>query len=222
MAFGALILSQFAMAVVVSIGDYDGFQYMRPCAQGCLTHGGGDDIRNALGCGTINGFGQNECYCRADFQSPASTWLSKCATSRCGTSATIDMSSVQSIYSRYCATAMAAVATANGGGTNGGGANLQGTATGGFPKETGFTTSSSSSLRAAVGRESTTSLMLSGMILTAVAAWVFERWAADLQWYLFSDDIEGGIRDLGAHCYHVDISSIRFRCSCDNSSRRCS
>ncbi|KAK0650002.1 hypothetical protein B0T16DRAFT_492504 [Cercophora newfieldiana] len=126
-----IILITHTLATGISIGEYDGFGYMRPCAQGCLSdvgndaYHGFDAVYAAIGCSAP---AQNECWCRADLQDPAYTWLSKCATSRCGTTATVDQASVLSIYQHYCATAMATV--------EGGGARVTGN--NGLPRQTGL------------------------------------------------------------------------------------
>jgi len=151
-----ILFSSRAIATGISIGEYEGFGYMRPCAQGCLTDIGNDPysdndaIRNAIGCA---GPAQNECYCRADLQTPASSWLSRCATSRCGTTASVDQASVLSIYQHYCATAMATV--------EGGNAGL--VTAGGLPRQTGFLSSASPLVR------SESVMILFSAMLAAVA-----------------------------------------------------
>jgi len=99
-----------AQATNVSIEQTLPYQTGRPCAIGCLSRSDGNDVRSWIGCGTTNGFGQNECYCRADLQEEAHRYLTKCVVDRCSSN-TVDINSVVSMYTSYCAEVTGAAPT---------------------------------------------------------------------------------------------------------------
>lgn len=94
----------------VSIQAASDYKYLRPCAQAILYGTLYDsDIQNYLNCGNpiLNG-----CYCRPDFSSEVSVFISTQISQDCSPPPyTDDLTSAESIYSNYCATAMGLAAT---------------------------------------------------------------------------------------------------------------
>jgi hypothetical protein len=110
----------------VSITIAPGYTAQRQCAQCALMYidnlecYGTPGAQDYLNCG---GVPLNQCYCRADFSSEVSVFLSTNIASNCQPGPnTDDISTAESIYSQYCATALEAAptettATANPGST---------------------------------------------------------------------------------------------------------
>lgn len=93
-----------------SVASDSGYLQQRGCVKSCLW---GDiangDLSINLGCTAP---WVNECYCRADQAPVASSFLSKCVSSVCLGSASVDVSLALSVYDQYCATAMGTPAQA--------------------------------------------------------------------------------------------------------------
>ncbi|KAM0330884.1 hypothetical protein ACHAQA_003840 [Verticillium albo-atrum] len=99
----------------VSLGSYTELATARACAAGCLVfngiwvcgvNAGYDDLGVALecGCASVNG-----CYCNTGLASSATSYLSRCISSRCADSVdnwTDEVSGMLGIYDGYCATAL--------------------------------------------------------------------------------------------------------------------
>jgi hypothetical protein len=79
---------------IASISDYGN---QRLCAQACFWNNV-DNLGGALNCPGVPA--QNSCYCRADLQPVATTWLFSCVNSACKNS--VDIASATSIYEAYC------------------------------------------------------------------------------------------------------------------------
>lgn len=90
------------------------FSSQKPCAQSCFVYGSAapcldDYLGNAIGCvsgqecqGARDG-APNSCYCRADLQSVAESYLTSCVSNACAVgNSSIDISSAVSIYEYYC------------------------------------------------------------------------------------------------------------------------
>ena len=89
----------------VSIYSNAAFKAQRLCAFECIlcgygTYGQHDCLAAALDCNTPL---QNSCYCRADLQSAAVSYVASCVSSACTN--TLDVNSAVGIYTQYCATA---------------------------------------------------------------------------------------------------------------------
>jgi len=100
----ALLFITAIHATDVSIEQTSEYKEMRNCAKWCLSNPTGDDVRSAMGCGTVNGYGQNECYCDLGIHFPALAWLPVCAINRCGDIG--DKVNVVGLYISYCETAV--------------------------------------------------------------------------------------------------------------------
>ncbi|KAF3170849.1 hypothetical protein TWF751_006675 [Orbilia oligospora] len=111
--------AQVPTAGVSIVSDSD-YETARPCIQTCLWYNGGlgrggnsgfEDVDKALGCGQSP---INACYCSDRLTASATSYFSTCISDLC-TAITdpADLSSVLSIYGRYCSTAnqVSAVAT---------------------------------------------------------------------------------------------------------------
>src|SRR2546421_13118132 len=86
----------------VSIQAAPDYKHLRPCAQYVLY--GFDDIQNYLECGFPV---LNDCFCRPDFSSEVSAFISTGISQNCvHPPYTVDITSAESIYSNYCATAL--------------------------------------------------------------------------------------------------------------------
>ena len=92
-----------------TIASLNGYTQLRACAQTCFDYGNdgcaGDNVADHIGCAygcfTV---AHDSCYCRADLQSKAESWLSACIKSGCtlGGDTTIDISSAVGLYEGYC------------------------------------------------------------------------------------------------------------------------
>ena len=78
----------------VTISDYPAVTFQRHCGQGCL-----EGIEGFLGCSW------NGCFCGPQYQTAASSYITSCWTSNCGSSTMVDydISTAMSIYNQYCA-----------------------------------------------------------------------------------------------------------------------
>jgi hypothetical protein len=90
----------------VSIYNGAAFTAQRLCALECIlcgygTYGQHDCLAAALDCSSPL---QNSCYCRADLQPAAISYVASCVSSAC--SNTLDVNSAVGIYTQYCATAV--------------------------------------------------------------------------------------------------------------------
>jgi hypothetical protein len=84
----------------VSINNAPDFTLLRQCAA-CWLNGCAGDINDFLGCNHLN-----SCFCRTDLSVQATSFLSSVINAKCIPGpASNDITSAQSIYSRYCATA---------------------------------------------------------------------------------------------------------------------
>lgn len=95
----------------VSITAYPGFSAQRQCAQCALIYlnnlecYGTPGAQNYLNCG---GVPLNECYCRPDFSSEVSVFLSTNIASNCQPGPNSDdISTAESMYHQYCLTVLA-------------------------------------------------------------------------------------------------------------------
>jgi hypothetical protein len=91
-----------------SIASGDGYKNLDPCAQSCVAGRDGPcdsgPIEAAIGCNMdCNDWGRNDCFCRGDKQSIATSFLSSCISVACtlGNPA-IDISSGAGLYTDYC------------------------------------------------------------------------------------------------------------------------
>jgi hypothetical protein len=92
-----------------TIASLDGYTQLRACAQTCFDYGNdgcaGDNVADHIGCAygcfTV---AHDSCYCRADLQSKAESWLSACIKSGCtlGGDTSIDISNAVGLYEGYC------------------------------------------------------------------------------------------------------------------------
>jgi hypothetical protein len=101
--FSSLGLSQ--TSATVSIYSNPTFTAQRLCAIECIlceygTYGQHDCIGTTLSCSSPL---ENECYCRADLQSAAISYVASCVSSAC--SNTNDVATAVGIYTQYCETA---------------------------------------------------------------------------------------------------------------------
>jgi hypothetical protein len=101
--FSSLGLSQ--TSATVSIYNSPTFTAQRLCAIECIlceygTYGQHDCIGTTLSCSSPL---ENECYCRADLQSAAISYVASCVSSAC--SNTNDVATAVGIYTQYCETA---------------------------------------------------------------------------------------------------------------------
>ncbi|KAK3365107.1 hypothetical protein B0T24DRAFT_712646 [Lasiosphaeria ovina] len=107
------ILWPVARASPQTIASTDPFQHLRPCASSCFRREGGPDLSDTLGITlkcceqylTCHGPVDDECYCRADLQPSAVSWLSLCVATRC-TSNAADFTSAVAVYDGYCSAAV--------------------------------------------------------------------------------------------------------------------
>jgi hypothetical protein len=81
---------------------------MLPCAQGCFYQWAGacsyDLVGQVLSCNpNCISWASNDCYCRTDYQSIATSYLSKCVSKSCslGDNAN-DITSATNLYDDYC------------------------------------------------------------------------------------------------------------------------
>lgn len=103
LAISRLLLSYFSFLPkthadgTVSLQVAPAFSSVRPCVQFC--------IGGCQGCPGILGFLQcnnlDSCFCRTDFESSVSTYLTSCINVQCSTHE-IDLSAGVSLYNGYC------------------------------------------------------------------------------------------------------------------------
>lgn len=99
-----LTLLHHASSATVSLTDVPAYSSQRPCALGCFNGNlwpGPDSLASAIDC--PSGYG-NDCFCRADLQTSADSYLLSCAVKTCSGN-TIDVDSATSIYDTYCTSA---------------------------------------------------------------------------------------------------------------------
>ncbi|PMD17232.1 hypothetical protein NA56DRAFT_752581 [Hyaloscypha hepaticicola] len=107
-----------------TIYSLDSWSSQKPCAQQCFINTSLgchiDEVAAAIGCEyndcSANYGAPNDCYCRADLQSVAQSYLTSCVSAQCTVGdSSIDISSAGSIYNYYCSSngfpAAAVVAT---------------------------------------------------------------------------------------------------------------
>jgi hypothetical protein len=101
--FSLLELTQIAEgASSVTIISENGYKQLRQCAQFCVWHAGAVDDLMAEGLGCTSPW-VNDCLCRLDLAPIASSFVSKCCSSRCTIgSADGDVSSAIGVYNTYC------------------------------------------------------------------------------------------------------------------------
>lgn len=105
-----------SLTATVSVNEDPAWVTERACGQKCVWIDSGHigapypDIVMHLNCGSPY---LNACFCRADFGTSATTFLSSCVSSRCKTDGINDygteLISALSIYSQYCSTAAGVV-----------------------------------------------------------------------------------------------------------------
>jgi hypothetical protein len=103
-----------------TIFSLDIYSSQKPCARSCFTYGytdacWGDYVGSAIGCAAngncigVSAAASNSCYCRADLQSAAESYLTSCVKTACTVGdSSIDISSAGSIYNYYCSAENAA------------------------------------------------------------------------------------------------------------------
>jgi len=97
----------------VSIQNQPAYNEQRSCVKTCIFgYAPGGDLGLRLGCSPPL---LNQCFCRADAPSRASSALSDCASSACTDikSPSLDISSAISLYNDYCATTVGGPASNN-------------------------------------------------------------------------------------------------------------
>lgn len=102
-----IILSIFARLIAsqnVAINQSPLFQELPTCAGLCLQDPATYvDVRSGIGC-PADPLGQNECYCREDLKSSASSYISSCVLASCGPNTTNVVNAI-SVSNVYCLTA---------------------------------------------------------------------------------------------------------------------
>lgn len=107
----SISLAQSDQTQSQSINQQSVFSSQKPCAQSCFEYNNlgcsTDALGGALGCQApfcSNQFAAtNNCYCRTDLQSVATSYLSSCVNKGCTVGdSSIDISSAISIYGSYC------------------------------------------------------------------------------------------------------------------------
>jgi hypothetical protein len=104
LAISRLLLSYFSSLPkthadgTVSLQVAPAFSSVRPCVQACVGEcpGCGEGIVGILGCNNLD-----SCFCRTDFESSVSTYLTSCINVQCNTHE-IDLSAGVSLYNGYC------------------------------------------------------------------------------------------------------------------------
>lgn len=102
----------------VSISSERSYQLARTCAACCLWYigvyppgfQGYYDLAIALSCGAT---ARNGCYCKADYASSASAYISSCVSGECAAigDVTKDLKTMMDLYNGYCKTANVEVST---------------------------------------------------------------------------------------------------------------
>ncbi|CAI4214062.1 unnamed protein product [Parascedosporium putredinis] len=104
--WAALILTAQAVSRgEVSLYEESLYQGQRPCARNCfglLYLNTPDKMGSALGCDVQTM--RNDCFCRADLQTSAHSWLSKCVPTSCD-SPNVDIAIATQVYDSYCSQA---------------------------------------------------------------------------------------------------------------------
>ena len=108
LVFISVVLAASDLDAPQSISSLDDYGRQRVCARGCFWGGRGgdpasyDSIGGSLSCDTPGNSGSpNWCFCRADQQSVAVSYLSNCVNSKCGKNA-VDTNLATSLYLAYC------------------------------------------------------------------------------------------------------------------------
>jgi hypothetical protein len=98
----ALVLPHRAHSSTVTVLGVSGYINLRACAQLCVWHVGTNDDLVATGLGCASPW-QNDCYCRTDLNSVASSFLKSCCSSRCTVGGPgQDVASAIAVYNSYC------------------------------------------------------------------------------------------------------------------------
>jgi hypothetical protein len=107
----ALLLSSPVAAVNTSpqtLASWDAYTQMEPCATSCFYHYEGacsdDLVGSVLQCG-VNciSWAPNDCYCRTDYQSIATSYLYTCVSKGCTLGDNSgDITSATDLYNSYC------------------------------------------------------------------------------------------------------------------------
>lgn len=108
LGFMAVVLAASDLDAPQSITSLDDYGRQRVCARQCFFGGrtadpaSYDSIGTALSCDTPGNSGSpNWCFCRADQQSAAVSYLSTCVNSKCAKN-TVDTNMATSLYLAYC------------------------------------------------------------------------------------------------------------------------
>ena len=108
LVFISVVLAASDLDAPQSIGSLDDYGRQRVCARQCFWGGrtadpaSYDSIGGTLSCDTPGNSGSpNWCFCRADQQSVAVSYLSNCVNSKCGKN-TVDTNLATSLYLAYC------------------------------------------------------------------------------------------------------------------------
>lgn len=114
----AFAANEIGPTATVSISSQPSYILGRTCAACCLWYIGDYppgtrgyyDLATALSCGAgaVNG-----CYCKADYASSASSYVSSCVSSRCSAigDVTKELNTMMNLYDGYCRTANVEVST---------------------------------------------------------------------------------------------------------------
>jgi hypothetical protein len=96
-----LYFSSLINATPNSICAAPGFPLMRPCAGSCIgCYFGAQQVQDGIGCAANP---PNECWCRTDLFTLATSYLSSCVSSSCTVGGwEADYSSAVSFYGSYC------------------------------------------------------------------------------------------------------------------------
>lgn len=99
-----LIFASCVSADLLSISDEDSYAAMRTCVQGCYFNGNRrDQIGSLLDCPQpTSRVADNACFCRADLQAQATSYLEDCIATRCPVPNDVDVTSGVALYTDYC------------------------------------------------------------------------------------------------------------------------
>ncbi len=105
LVFISVVLAVSDLDAPETIYSLDAYGHQLICARQCFYSGAGgwyDSIGETLSCDIpMNSGSPNWCFCRADKQSVAVTYLSNCVNSKCGKN-TADTNMATSLYLAYC------------------------------------------------------------------------------------------------------------------------
>lgn len=91
-----------------TLASFNAYGQMEPCATGCFYQWEGacsnDLVGNALGCANnCISWASNDCYCRTDYQSIATSYIYTCVSKGCTRGdSSLDITSATNLYNSYC------------------------------------------------------------------------------------------------------------------------